>query len=90
MRGRLFMAHQHMLDLVLLIQRIINVQYRAARIAEHVFDSLIRKTAYENISASQLHLFNLLGAAKIKKPEKKPVYRADAQSAGSRTGEYCH
>jgi hypothetical protein len=48
------------------------VQYRAARIAEHMLDSLIRKTAYKNISASQLHLFYLPGAAKTKNQKKSP------------------
>ena len=37
-----------------------------------MLDSLIRKTAYKNISASQLHLFYLPGAAKTKNQKKSP------------------
>jgi len=48
------------------------VQYRAARIAEQIFDSLIGKTAYKYISASQLHLFYLPSAAKTKNQKKSP------------------
>ena len=89
-RGRLFMPHQNMFDLVLLIQRIVDVQYRTAGITEHVLDPLVGETAYKDISASQLHLFVSRVLPKTVKPEKKPVYRADAQSAGFRTGRYCH
>jgi hypothetical protein len=37
-----------------------------------MLDSLIRKTAYKNISASQLHLFYLPGAAKTINQKKSP------------------
>ena len=52
----LFMAHQDMLDLVLLEQLVVNEQYRATRIAEHMFDALFLQAPHHNLCAAQFHI----------------------------------
>ena len=71
MGGSLLVTHQHVLDLILLIQRIIDRQDGPAGIAEHVVDALLGKAANENLSASQLHLFDLPGAGQTQITRKK-------------------
>ncbi len=43
MHGALFVAHQNVLHLVLLKQRVVDRQHRAAGITENVLDALIGK-----------------------------------------------
>jgi hypothetical protein len=55
MDRRLLMAHQDMPDLVLLKQCVINMQHRAARVAEYVFNPLFLQTADSDFRAGQFH-----------------------------------
>ncbi len=40
-RSTLFVAHQNVLDVILFVQRVVNVQHRAAGVAENVLDTLV-------------------------------------------------
>jgi hypothetical protein len=51
MNGRLLMANQHVLEFVLLENRVVNVENCAARLAEHMFDALFGETAHDDIGA---------------------------------------
>ena len=50
----LLVAHQHVLDLVLLEERVVDVQHRAAGIAEDVLDALRLQAAHEDLGAGDL------------------------------------
>ena len=54
MHGALFVAHQDVLHLVLLEQRVIDRQHGAAGIAENVRDALIGKRRYHHFCAGHL------------------------------------
>jgi hypothetical protein len=45
------MANENMLELVLLENLVVNVEYRAAGIAEHMFDALFGETAHDDLGA---------------------------------------
>ena len=51
MHGGLFVAHEDMLDLVLLVQLVVDVEYRAAGIAPDEFDVLVSERAHEHGAA---------------------------------------
>ena len=51
MRGGLLVAHQNVIDFVLLEQRVINVQYRAPGIPEDVLHSLVLQSADHHFRA---------------------------------------
>ena len=53
--GSLLVAYQHMLDIVLLVEGIVNMQYSTARITEQVFDTLLLKATDDNLGAGQFH-----------------------------------
>ena len=53
--GALLVAHEDVLDLVLLEQLVVDVEDRAARIAEDVLDALFLEAADEDFRARQLH-----------------------------------
>ena len=57
--GTLLMAHQHVLDLLLLENLVIDRQYRAARIAEHHFDSLIGERSEHDLSTGHFFIRTL-------------------------------
>ena len=52
----LLMTHQDVFDLFLLVQRIIDMQYRTTRVAEQVFDTLIAQATDKNLGTGQFHL----------------------------------
>ena len=58
MHGALLVAHEHVLDLVLLEELVVDVEDRAARIAEDVLDALFLETADEDFRTRQLHDVN--------------------------------
>ncbi len=51
----LLVAHQDVLDLVLLEQLVVDVEDRAARIAEDVLDVLFLQAADDDLCTRQLH-----------------------------------
>ena len=51
MDGALLMAHQNVINRRLLIQRIIKMQHRTARIAEQVLNAFLLKAFHKNLSA---------------------------------------
>src|SRR5207244_9725240 len=51
----LFVPDQHVLELVLLEQLVIDIEDRAARIAEDVLDAFLLEAADHNFCARQLH-----------------------------------
>ena len=51
----LFVTHQHMLDLVLLEELVVDVEDRAAGIAEDVFDALFLQAADRDFRTGELH-----------------------------------
>ena len=55
MRRPLLVAHQNVLDLVLLEKLVVDEKDRAARIAEDVLDSLRLEALYDNLCARQFH-----------------------------------
>jgi hypothetical protein len=57
MHGRLLMTNQDVLDLILLEHFIVNEQYRATRVAEHVFDLFFLEAPDYNFRACKLHSF---------------------------------
>jgi hypothetical protein len=54
MHRGLLMAHQHMLDGVLLVQRVVDVENRAAGVAPDVLDVSACKRLDENFSAHEV------------------------------------
>ena len=48
----LFMADQHMLDLRVVVEDVVNGQHRAARIAEHDFDPQIDQALHQQVRAA--------------------------------------
>ena len=50
----LLVAHQHVLDLVLLEQLVVDVEHRAAGIAEDVLDAFFLEAADDDFGAGQL------------------------------------
>ena len=52
--GALFVAHQHMAKLVLVKERVVDRQHRAARIAEHDVDALILQRLDDHFRAGHL------------------------------------
>jgi hypothetical protein len=51
--GSLLVAHQDVLEFVLLVDGVVDVENRAARIAEDVLDALFRKTTHYNLRARE-------------------------------------
>ena len=51
----LLVAHQHVLDLVLLEQLVVDVEHRAARIAEDVLDAFFLEAADDDFRTRELH-----------------------------------
>jgi hypothetical protein len=52
MNGRLFVAHQNVLDLILRIERVVNVEDRTAGIPKDVLDPFFLEAADDNFRAS--------------------------------------
>jgi len=65
--------HQNMLNIILMKNCIVNVQYRAAGIAENKFDTFVFKTLDKDMSATEFQ-FNAL--KKNTEPEKLPEIKA--------------
>ena len=55
MHGALLVAHQHVLDARLLEQFVVDIEDRAAWIAEDVLDALLLQTADQDFRTRQLH-----------------------------------
>ena len=76
MHGALLVPHQDVPDLLLLEQRVIDRQHRAARIAEQVLDPLIGQCLDHHLGAGQLfvhgQLHSLLALFPIKKGPQGP------------------
>ena len=51
----LLVTNEYVFNLVLLEQFVVNVEYGAARIAEHMFDTFFLQATYNNFSTRQLH-----------------------------------
>jgi hypothetical protein len=51
MNGRLFVAHQNVLDLILRVERVVNVKDRTAGIPEDVLNPFFLKAADDNFRA---------------------------------------
>ena len=58
MRRPLLVAHQNVLDFVLLEKLVVNEKDRAAGIAEDVLDSFRLEALYDNLCARQFHGFS--------------------------------
>lgn len=56
MHGSLLVAHQDVLKLVLLENRVVDVEHRAAGIAENVFHALFGQAAHDDIGAIEFHV----------------------------------
>ncbi|MGF6549829.1 hypothetical protein QFZ96_004900 [Paraburkholderia youngii] len=54
MHGGLLVAHQHVLELVLLVQLVVNVEYRAAGIAPDEFDVFVGQCLHEHGGADRV------------------------------------
>jgi flavin-dependent dehydrogenase len=52
----LLVAHKYVLDVVLLEQLVIDKEYCPARVAKHMFDSLILEETDENLGTVQFHI----------------------------------
>ena len=55
MHGSLFMPNQDVFEFVLLVDCVVDVQHRAARITEDVLDALIRKATRDDIRAIEFY-----------------------------------
>jgi hypothetical protein len=55
MDGALLMAHQHMTDLVLLEEFVVNEQHRAAGVAENILDLFFLQAPDYNFRTGQNH-----------------------------------
>src|SRR4029453_16890146 len=55
MHGALLVAHENVLDLVLLEELVVDVEDRAARIAEDVLDALFLEAADDDFGTRELH-----------------------------------
>ena len=53
--GALLVAHEHVLDLVLLEELVVDVEDRAARIAEDVLDAFFLEAADDDFGTRELH-----------------------------------
>ena len=51
MHGRLLVAHQHVLDALLLVQRVVDVEHRAAGVAPEVLDPFGLQAANDDFGA---------------------------------------
>jgi hypothetical protein len=56
MDGRLLMAHQDVLEILLLVDFVIDVEYRAARVPEDVLDTFVAQTADNDFRTGQFHV----------------------------------
>ena len=68
MHRRLLVAHQDMLELVLLENFVVDVQHRAAGIAENIFDAFFRQAAHDDFCARQFHVKALPDIIITKRP----------------------
>ena len=59
MHGALFVPDQHVLDLFLLEQLVVDVEDRAARITEDVLDAFFLEAADDDFRTRELHGFAL-------------------------------
>ncbi len=55
MRGALLVSNQHVLDLFLLEELVVDVEHRAARIAEDVFHAFLLQTTDDDFRTGELH-----------------------------------
>ncbi len=55
----LLVPHQHVLHLVLLEERVVDVEHRAARVAEDVLDAFFLEAADDDFRTRQLHVMAL-------------------------------
>ena len=53
MNGGLFMPHQHMLNRVLFVERVVDMQNRSARVAPDMLDAFRLQALDENFSPAQ-------------------------------------
>ena len=60
----LFMAHQEVLDVVLLVQLVVDVQYRTTRVAEDVLDTFVLQELDKDLGTAQFHFWPPLDIAK--------------------------
>lgn len=56
MGGCLLVPHQDVLDLLLAIERIVDVQHSAARVAEYMAHALIAQETDDDFGAGEFHL----------------------------------
>ena len=69
MHRRLLMAHQDMLKCILLENRIVDVEHRAARVAENELDVFLLQAADDDFSAGQFHK-NFKTRSLLRNPEQ--------------------
>ena len=55
MHGTLLVSNQDVLDLVLLEQLVVDVEYRAARVAEDIFDTFFLEATDGDFGTGELH-----------------------------------
>ena len=60
MHRALLVAHEDVLDLVLLEERVVDVEHRAARIAEDVLDAFFLEAADDDFRTRELHGLTLI------------------------------
>src|SRR5690606_15548118 len=55
MHGSLFVANQNMLEFVLFVDCVVDVQYRAARVAKYMVYAFFGKATHDDIGAIEFH-----------------------------------
>ena len=56
MHGGLLVAHQDVFEIVLFVDCVVDVQYRAARVAKHVVYTFFGKATHDDIGAREFHV----------------------------------
>ena len=84
--GALLVAHQHVLDLLLLEQLVVDVEDRAARIAEDVLDAFFLEAADDDFRARELHGYPPSAKMDSARPARASGASGAASSFAGRAG----
>src|SRR5690606_35177747 len=57
MYGSLLVANQNMLEIILFVDCVVNVQYRAARVAKDMVYALFGKATHDDVGAIEFHIY---------------------------------
>jgi hypothetical protein len=91
-RGRLLVAHQDVLDVLLAVQGVVDVQHGATRVAEYVPHALIAQETDDDFGAGEFHVGLRMGGTErgAKCPKKRPGRIADLPTPTGRFGALLH